>query len=208
MCFAENALVGSQLCLGTQTSLPRDQVVGNQLSLYASYLAPRVQHAPSAHDETIIQALKNIQDDKPKEKEEQPLPSLFDGGILQPFEVGAGNELEPKTSPAMTRMTRRTSRLAAYVLPEVYERPSDDVLRPEGSSPGPAAVSTPAVRSKRACSTGTPKTAKQRRVRESTSAATLAGEPRTQCRYVYVLYVLYGHVCACMCMYVYTPEEI
>lgn len=180
MCFAEDTLVGSQLSLGTPASLPCDQVVGNPLSLYSSYLAPPAQHAPSAHDKTIIPALKNIQDDKPKEKEEQPLPSLFDSGILQPFEVGAGNELEPKTSPPMTRTTRRTSRLAAYVIPEVYEPPSDDVLEPEGSSPGSAAVNTPAVRSKRAGSTGTPKTAKQRRVRESTSAATLAGEPRTQ----------------------------
>ena len=85
MCFAEDALAGSQLrvSLGTPTSLPRDQVVGNQLSLYSSYLAPQAQpHAPSVHDETIIPALKNIQDDKPKEKEEQPLPSLFDSGIL------------------------------------------------------------------------------------------------------------------------------
>ena len=179
-CFAEDTLVGSQLSLGTPASLPCDQVVGNPLSLYSSYLAPPAQHAPSAHDKTIIPALKNIQDDKPKEKEEQPLPSLFDSGILQPFEVGAGNELEPKTSPPMTRTTRRTSRLAAYVIPEVHEPPSDDVLGPEGSSPGSAAVNTPAVRSKRAGSTGTPKTAKLRRVRESTSAATLAGEPRTQ----------------------------
>jgi hypothetical protein len=179
-CFAEDTLVGSQLSLGTPASLPCDQVVGNPLSLYSSYLAPPAQHAPSAHDKTIIPALKNIQDDKPKEKEEQPLPSLFDSGILQPFEVGAGNELEPKTSPPMTRTTRRTSRLAAYVNPEVHEPPSDDVLEPEGSSPGSAAVNTPAVRSKRAGSTGTPKTAKLRRVRESTSAATLAGEPRTQ----------------------------
>ena len=155
MCFAEDALVGSQLSLGTPASLPCDQVVGNPLSLYSSY-PPQAQHAPSAHDETIIAALKNIQDDKPKEKEEQPLPSLFDSGILQPFEVGAGNELEPKTSPPMTRTTRHTSRLAAYVNPEVHEPPSDDVLEPEGSSPGSAAVNTPAVRSKRAGSTGTP----------------------------------------------------
>jgi hypothetical protein len=139
MCFA---LAGSQFSLGTPASLPRDQVVGNPLSLYSRYLAPQAQHAPSAHDETIIPALKNIQDDKPKEKEKQPLPSLFDGGILQPFEVGAGNELKPKTSPPMTRTTRRTFRLAAYVIPEVYEPPSDDVLEPEGSSPGSAAVNT------------------------------------------------------------------
>jgi hypothetical protein len=45
-------------------------VVGNLLSLYSSYLAPQAQHTPSAHDETISLALKNIQDDKPKEKEE------------------------------------------------------------------------------------------------------------------------------------------
>ncbi len=132
-------------------------MVGNPLSLYTSYLAPQAQHAPSAHDETIIPALKNIQDDKPKEKEEQPLPSLFDSGTLQPFEVGASNELEPKTSPPMTRTTRHTSRLAAYVIPEVHEPPPDDVLGPEGSSPGSAAVNTPAVRSKRAGSTGTPR---------------------------------------------------
>jgi hypothetical protein len=119
MCFAENALVGSQLSLGTPTSLPRDQVVGNPLSFYSSYLALQAQHAPSAHDETIIPALKNIQDDKPKEQEELPLPSLFDSGILQPFELGAGNELERKKSPPMKRTTRRKTRLAAYVLPEV-----------------------------------------------------------------------------------------
>ncbi len=39
MCLAENALVGSQLSLGTPTSLPCDQVVGSTLSLYSSYLA-------------------------------------------------------------------------------------------------------------------------------------------------------------------------
>jgi hypothetical protein len=57
MCFAEpeDALVGSQHSLGTPTR-------GNQLSLYSSYLALQAQHAPSTHDETIIQALKNIQD--------------------------------------------------------------------------------------------------------------------------------------------------
>ena len=103
------------------------------------------QHAPSAHDETIP-ALKNIQDDKPKEKEEQPLPSLFDSGILQPFELGAGSELEPNTSPPMTRTTRHTSRLAAYVIPEVHEPLSDDVLEPERSSPAGVSSSIVAAR--------------------------------------------------------------
>ncbi len=93
-----------------------------RLTLATWRLRPSTLHAHTTRP-YIIPALKNIQDDKPKEKEVQPLPSLFDGGILQPFEVGAGNELEPKTSPPMTRTTRRTSRLAAYVIPEVYEPP-------------------------------------------------------------------------------------
>jgi hypothetical protein len=60
--------------------------------------------------------------------------SSCDSGNLQPFELGAGNELEPKTSPPMTRTTRHTTRLAIYVtaLPEVYELPSDDVLGRRG----------------------------------------------------------------------------
>ncbi len=89
MCVAENALVRSQLSLGMLASLPRDHVVGNLLSLYSSYLALQAQRAPGAYDETIIPALKNISDDKPKEREEQPLPSLFNCGMLQPFELGA-----------------------------------------------------------------------------------------------------------------------
>jgi hypothetical protein len=160
MCFMEDALVGSQLSLaGTETSLPHDQVVGNPLSIYSSYLSLQAQHIPNAHSETIISALKNIEDDKPKEREALPMPSLFHSGILQPFEVGAGNELEPNRSPPTTRMMKSTTHLAAYVLPEVYEPPSDNVSGQEGSSPGSAAVITPAVRFKRAGSTGTLKTA-------------------------------------------------
>ncbi len=182
MCLVEGNLVGSQLSLGTPTSLPRDKLVSKSLSLYSSLLALQAQHASSEHDKIIISALKNIQDDKPKEKEVQPLPSLFDSGIPQPHEVGTDIEIEPEASPPspIQRTTRSKSRISAFVIPEVYEPPSDDVLGPEGSSPGPAAVNTPAVRSKRAGSMGTPKTAKQRRVRESTSAPTLAGEPITQ----------------------------
>jgi hypothetical protein len=54
MCFAEDELAGCQLSLGTPPSLPRDQVVGNPLSLYSSFMALKAQHAPSAHDKTII----------------------------------------------------------------------------------------------------------------------------------------------------------
>jgi hypothetical protein len=146
-------------------------MLSKSLLLYSSFLTFQTQHASSEHDKIIISALKNIQDDTPKEKEEQPLPSLFDSGILQPFELGTDIEIEPEASPPIQRI-----RISAFVIPEVYEPPSDDVSGLEGSSPGPTAVNNPAVRS----STGTPKTANQRRVRKSTSAATLAGEPRTQ----------------------------
>jgi hypothetical protein len=75
MCFAEDTLVGSQLSLGAPASLPCDQVVGKPLSLYSSYLVPQAQHALSAHDETIIPALKNIQDDKlPKRRRSSHCP--------------------------------------------------------------------------------------------------------------------------------------
>ncbi len=84
MCLVEDNLVGSQLSLGKPTSLPRDKVVSKSLSLYSSLLALQAQHASREHDKIIIQALKNIQDDKPGEKEAQPLPSLFDNWIPQP----------------------------------------------------------------------------------------------------------------------------
>ncbi len=107
------------------------------------------------------------------------MPSLFDRGIPQPLdsEMGTDIEMEPEESPPIQRTTHSKFRISAFVIPEVHEPPSDDVLGPEGSSPEPAAVNIPAVRSNRAGSTGTPKTAKQRHVRESTSAATFAGEP-------------------------------
>jgi hypothetical protein len=41
-------------------------------------MAFQAQHASREHDKIIISALKKIQDDKPEEKEVQPLPSLFD----------------------------------------------------------------------------------------------------------------------------------
>jgi hypothetical protein len=94
---------------------------------------------------TSIPALKNIQDEKLTESEEQSQPSIFNNKILQPFGVGAGNELEPKTSPPMMRTMRSTTLLAAYVPTEVHEPQSDDVSGPEGISPGLAGVNTPAV---------------------------------------------------------------
>ena len=87
MCLADDDLAGSQLCPGTPLSLPRDEVVSNPLSLYSSFLAFQAQHASSGHDKIIISALRNFQDDKPKEKEVQPSPSFFDKGILQPVRL-------------------------------------------------------------------------------------------------------------------------
>ncbi len=92
MCLVEEYLLGSQFSLGTQTSLARDKVVSKSLSLYSSLLTLQAQHASSEHN-TLT--LRNIQDDKPEEKEEQPLPSLFDSGIPQPPEVGTDIEIEP-----------------------------------------------------------------------------------------------------------------
>jgi hypothetical protein len=39
MCLADDDLAGSQLCPGTPSSLPRDEVVTNPLSLYSSLLS-------------------------------------------------------------------------------------------------------------------------------------------------------------------------
>jgi hypothetical protein len=82
MCLADDDLAGGQLCPGTPSSLPRDEVVTNPLSLYSSFLAFQAQHASSGHDKIINSALMNFQDDKPKEREVQPSPSFFDKGIL------------------------------------------------------------------------------------------------------------------------------
>ncbi len=70
-------------------------MVSNPLSLYSSFLAFQAQHASSGHDKIIISALRNFQNDKPKERKEQPSPSFFDKdkGILQPSKVWTDNEI-------------------------------------------------------------------------------------------------------------------
>ena len=117
MCLADDDLEGSQLCPGTPSSLPRDKMVSNPLSLYSSFLALQAQHASSGHNKIIISALRNFQDDKPKEKEEQPLPLFFDKGILQPSKVGTDIEIKPETTPPVKRLTRSKSCMAAFVYP-------------------------------------------------------------------------------------------
>jgi hypothetical protein len=47
MCLADDDLEGSQLSPGMPSSLPRDKMVSNQLSLYSSFLAFQAQHASS-----------------------------------------------------------------------------------------------------------------------------------------------------------------
>ena len=153
-------------------------MVTNPLSLYSSFLAFQAQHASSGHDKIIISALRNFQDDKPKETEVYPSLSFFDNGILQPTEVGADNEPKSETTPPGKRLTRSKARKAAFVYPEVIEPPSDDDSGPEGNLIVPDAADAPAARSKRAGSKGTPSTADQRRGRTSTSTAVVAGNPR------------------------------
>jgi len=110
--------------------------------------------------------------------EEQPPPSFFDNGILQPSEVGTDNEIETEIKPLVKRVTRSKSRMAAFVFPEVVEPQSDDDSGPEGSLTGSDAAEAPAVRTKKAGSKGTSSTADQRRGRTSTHAAVIAGSPR------------------------------
>jgi hypothetical protein len=140
----------------------------------------QAQHAPRGHNKIIISALRtqNFQDDKPEEKEEQPLPSLFDNGTLQPSEVGTDNKVEPEITPPVKRVTHSKSRVAAFVVSEVCELQPDDDSEPEGSLPGSDAAKAPAARTKKACSKGTSTTADQSSGRTSTSAAVVAGNPR------------------------------
>jgi hypothetical protein len=178
MCLADDDLVGGQLSPGTSSSLPCDKVVSNQLSLYSSFLALQAQHASSGHDKIIISALRNSQNDEPKEEKVQPMPSFFDNWILQHSELGTDNEIETETTPPVKRVTRSKSRMAACVFPEVYEPPSDDDSGPEGSLTGSDAAEAPAVRIKKACSKGTSTTDDQRRGRTSTSTTAVEGNPR------------------------------
>ncbi len=90
------------------------------------------------HDKIIISALKNIQNDKPEEKAEQPLPSFFDSdnGISQPPEVETDIKLEPEASPPIQRMTRSKSRISAFVIPEVLSSRQTTNWGRRGASPG------------------------------------------------------------------------
>jgi hypothetical protein len=187
MCIADDDLVGSQLSPGTPSSLLRNKMVSseqptvnNPLSLYSSFLAFQAQHASSGHDKIIISALRNFQDDEPKEREEHSSPSFFDKGILQPTEVEADNEPKVETTPPVKRVTRSKARNPAFVIPASYEPPSSDDSGPEGdlTVPDAAAAAAPAARSKRAGSKSTPSTADQRRGRKSTPTAVVAANPR------------------------------
>jgi hypothetical protein len=114
MCLADDDLAGSQLCPGTPSSLPRDKVVVNPLSLYSSFLGFQAQHASSGHDKIIISALRNFQDDEPKEREEHSSPSLFDKVILQPTEAEADNEPEVETTPPFKEGDSQQSSQACF----------------------------------------------------------------------------------------------
>ncbi len=86
MCLAEDDLVGSQLSLGTPASLPCNKVLSNLLLLSSSLPAPQAQQLQVSTTRSSSWHSEHP-DDKPEEKEEQPLPSLFDRGIPQPPKV-------------------------------------------------------------------------------------------------------------------------
>jgi hypothetical protein len=112
--------------------------VSKSLSLYSSLLALQAQHASSEHDKIIIWAHTNIHDDTPEEKQEQPLPSLFDSGIPQPPRVGTDIEIEPEASLPIQRMTRSKSHISAFVIREVLSRRGSQTTNRDrrGASPG------------------------------------------------------------------------
>ncbi len=107
------------------------------------------------------------------------MPSFFGNGILQPSEVGTDPiEIKTEITPLVKKVTRSKSRMPAFVFPEVVKPLSDDDSGPEGSLTGSDAAKAPAVRTKKVGSKGNSTTADQHSGLTSTSAATVASNPR------------------------------
>ncbi len=85
------------------------------------------------HDKIIISALKTIQNDKPEEKEDRPLPSFFDSDNDLPRwkRTSSSSPRRP-----IQRMTRSKSRISAFVIPEVLSRRQTMNWGRRGASPG------------------------------------------------------------------------
>ena len=57
MCLADDDFAGSQMCPGTPSSPPQDQMTTNPLSIYASFMGFQAQQAESGYDVAIISAI-------------------------------------------------------------------------------------------------------------------------------------------------------
>jgi hypothetical protein len=129
MCLADDDIVGNQLCPGTPTSYPQDQMTTNPPSLYARFLGFQAQHAETGYNEALISALRETQCDQPMEEEEAIIPSQ--SPVLLTQTLRGGNETSaPKTSPPSRRKTRSESRMPGYVIPSILEPPLSDDSEP------------------------------------------------------------------------------
>ena len=99
-CLADDDLTGSQLCPGTPTSLPQDQVLINSLSPHSSFLAPQAQHAARGYDKVTIPVLRESQIDMLIEEVEDYVPSPSPIELAQPPKAGTDYESASKTSGA------------------------------------------------------------------------------------------------------------
>jgi hypothetical protein len=96
-CLADDDLVGSQLCPGTPTSLPQDQVLINSLSLHSSFQVSQAQNAVRGYKVTI-QVLRESQIDMPMEEVKDYVPSPPPMELAQPPKAGTNYEPASKTS--------------------------------------------------------------------------------------------------------------
>jgi hypothetical protein len=139
--FAGDDLAGSQLCSGTPTSLPQDQVLINSLSLHSSFLAPQAQHAARGYDKVTIPVLRESQIDMLIEEVEDYVPSPSPIKLAQPPKAGTDYEPASKTSPPQDGPDQEIDDAQQSRVindPEQEPRPGSDVnvdyepLLPEG----------------------------------------------------------------------------
>jgi hypothetical protein len=140
-CLADDDLAGSQLCPGTPTSLPQDQVLINSLSLHSSFLAPQAQHAARGYDKVTIPVLRESQIDMLIEEVEDYVPSPSPIELAQPPKAGTDYEPASKTSPPQDGPDQEIDDAQQSRVindPEQEPRPGSDVnvdyepLLPEG----------------------------------------------------------------------------
>jgi hypothetical protein len=140
-CLADDNLEGSQLCPGTPTSLPQDQVLINSLSPHSSFLAPQAQHAARGYYKVTFPVLRESQIDMPMEEVEDYVPSPPPMELAQPPKAGIDYEPASKTSPPQDEPDQELDDAQQSRVindPEQEPRPGSDVnvdykpLLPEG----------------------------------------------------------------------------